>query len=254
MMVLALAGCSRTPTARPSREPIPGTIRNSFHFDLHHPKKDESLSSLSRDFGVPIGVLSYINGLHADDRLPRGKAIKVPFWEELFRGPPLRPDMPQLMWPVLGGVLTSPFGPRWGRQHSGIDIRAAVGEPIFASHGGRVVFVGNQGGYGNVVELETRELSTFYAHLSHAVVRKGQRVAQGDLLAFAGASGNVTGPHCHFEVRLPQSSTARAPNNTARAPIDPSGFFPRGPLLARVPTKRPVRSARLERASRRRSG
>jgi hypothetical protein len=71
--------------------------------------------------------------------------------------------------------------------------------------------------------------------------------AQGDLLAFAGASGNVTGPHCHFEVRLPH-------NSTARAPIDPSGFFPRGPLLARVPAKRPVRSARLEKASRRRAG
>lgn len=247
MILLALAGCSRTPFIRPSREPIPGAIKNSFHFDLYHPKKGDTLASLSREFGVPAGVLAYVNGLGVGERLPKGRAIKVPFWEELFRGAPLQSDMPQMMWPVLGGSLTSPFGERWGRMHSGIDIRAGIGEPIFAAHSGRVAFVGAKGGYGNVVELETRKLSTVYAHLSRAVVRPGQRVAQGDLVAFAGATGHVTGPHCHFEIRLARGSAGRMP-------IDPSGFFPRGPSLARVTTKRAVRSARLERASRRRAG
>lgn len=221
---LALSGCERVRVLRPRPEPLPGVIRNHFHYDLHHPRKGETLASMSRDFGIPVGVLAYVNGLRPQERLPKGKPVKVPFWEELFKGRPTQVGLPQLMWPVLGGAVTSRYGFRWGRRHLGIDIRAAIGEPVFAAHSGRVVFSGVQSGFGTIVQLKSPALTTYYAHLSRTMVRDGERVAQGDLVGFAGNSGNTTGPHCHFETRV--STGTGEPR-----PINPIQFFPRAPLV-----------------------
>lgn len=223
-VLLVLPGCERSRVLRPRREPLPGVIRNHFHYDLHHPRKGETLGSISRDFGIPVGVLAYVNGLRPTERLPKGRPVKVPFWEELFKGRPTQEGLPQLMWPVLGGGITSGYGFRWGRRHTGIDIRAAVGEPVFAAHTGRVVFSGEQGGYGTVVQLKSPALTTYYAHLSRTMVRVGERVAQGDLVGFAGDSGNTTGPHCHFETRINN-------HKSELKPINPIQFFPRAPLV-----------------------
>lgn len=222
--LVILSGCERVRLLRPRKEPLPGAIRNHFHYDLHHPRKGETLTSIGRDFGIPVGVLAYVNGVRPQERLPKGVPVKVPFWEELFKGRPTRVGLPQLMWPVLGGGITSRYGFRWGRRHTGIDIRAAVGEPVFAAHAGRVVFSGVQGGYGTVVQLRSSVITTYYAHLSRTMVREGERVAQGDLVGFAGNSGNTTGPHCHFETRVSEGSGEPRP-------INPVHFFPRAPTV-----------------------
>lgn len=108
------------------------------------------------------------------------------------------------IWPAKG-VLTSPYGWRWGRMHKGIDIAAPVGTPIVAAAPGKVVTAGwNDGGYGNLVEVEHADGSvTLYAHNNRILVRVGQQVRQGQQIAEMGSTGFSTGPHSHFEVHLP---------------------------------------------------
>lgn len=124
--------------------------------------------------------------------------------------PPLSPDryLPDrpaqfngYMWPAAG-VLTSGYGPRWGRMHRGIDIAGPTGTPIVAAASGEVVSAGwNSGGYGNMIDIRHADGSmTRYAHNSKLLVRKGQWVEQGERISLMGSTGNSTGPHLHFEV------------------------------------------------------
>lgn len=116
-------------------------------------------------------------------------------------------DVPTVQVPA--GPVTSAFG--WRRDpitgalrfHQGIDLRAAFGEAVTAAAAGRVVFSGEQGGYGTTVVIEhDNGIQTRYAHLSSALVRAGEIVKAGDILGRAGSSGRSTGPHLHFEVTV----------------------------------------------------
>lgn len=116
--------------------------------------------------------------------------------------PPVTTPGGALSWPVAG-PMTSPFGPRWGRMHQGIDIGAALGAPISAAAGGIVSFAGTQGGYGNIVVIEhPGGLATAYAHQSRIVAVVGQVVSRGQLVGYVGSTGHSTGPHLHFETRI----------------------------------------------------
>ena len=110
------------------------------------------------------------------------------------------------------GTISSGYGMRRGRMHKGIDIAAPIGTPIVAAASGEVIFAGwNTGGYGNLVKLRHPDGSvTFYAHNNRVMVRNGQRVRQGQLIAEMGSTGRSTGPHLHFEIR-PNGSTAINP-------------------------------------------
>src|SRR5215210_1072851 len=106
------------------------------------------------------------------------------------------------VWPVHG-VLTSGFGWRWGRMHEGIDLAVASGTPVVASAAGVVIVAGWTGGYGNLVVVDHGGgISTAYGHNTSVTVGVGQRVAQGQLIAYSGSTGHSTGPHVHFEVRI----------------------------------------------------
>ncbi len=101
------------------------------------------------------------------------------------------------------GFKTSSFGSRWGRMHNGLDIGSAMGTPIYASDGGEVIYSGWMSGYGYLVQINHKNgYVTYYAHCSKLHVKVGEQVAQGDLIADIGSTGNSTGPHLHFEVRL----------------------------------------------------
>jgi murein DD-endopeptidase MepM/ murein hydrolase activator NlpD len=115
--------------------------------------------------------------------------------------PPSMNGLQKYVWPAQG-TFTSGYGPRWGRMHRGIDIAAPVGTPVVASAPGVVVTAGwNDGGYGNLVEIRHPDGSlTLYAHNSRIVVRKGEVVNQGELIAAMGSTGRSTGPHTHFEI------------------------------------------------------
>ncbi|RKO65562.1 M23 family metallopeptidase [Desulfofundulus salinus] len=106
----------------------------------------------------------------------------------------------RLAWPTVGAI-ESPFGPRWGRLHAGVDIAAGTGAPVRAAESGRVTSAGWNGGYGLMVEVYHGDgVVTRYAHLSRIEVRVGQRVERGQLLGRVGSTGSTTGPHLHFEV------------------------------------------------------
>lgn len=116
------------------------------------------------------------------------------------------PAVPKLKFPVPRGVLTSPFGFRWGVFHKGLDIAAPVGQPVLACGDAQVLFTGrkeNFGKYGRIVLLDHgKGVYTQYAHLDQIHVKKGQKVKRGQKIATVGNTGNTTGPHLHLEVRV----------------------------------------------------
>jgi len=99
--------------------------------------------------------------------------------------------------------VTSGFGMRWGRMHTGIDIAVPTGTPVHAAAAGTVVYSGWMSGYGFLVAVDHGNgLATAYAHNSSLLVRVGDHVAQGQVISLSGSTGHSTGPHVHFEVRV----------------------------------------------------
>lgn len=118
------------------------------------------------------------------------------------------------IWPVNGGV-TSPYGPRWGRMHTGIDIDGYTGQPIVASKDGVVVLAEYYSGYGNAVVIDHGGgYATLYGHMSRFAVRNGESVEQGEIIGYVGCTGSCTGDHLHFEVRVNGD------------PVDPMPYLP----------------------------
>jgi murein DD-endopeptidase MepM/ murein hydrolase activator NlpD len=132
----------------------------------------------------------------------------------------------QLQMPVREARLTQPFGctalaiEPWSSEcpshhfHSGIDLAGALDTPILAATSGEVRLGRERGGYGlYIVIVRDPRLSTLYAHLDLPLVQSGDMVAAGQAIALMGSTGNSTGPHLHFEVRI------------AGVPVDPLPFL-----------------------------
>ncbi len=101
------------------------------------------------------------------------------------------------------GAIVSAFGSRWGRIHEGIDLGAAYGSPVVAAESGKVIRAGWYSGYGKCIDISHGGgLVTRYAHLSKISVSVGQSVQRGQIIGAVGSTGNSTGPHLHFEVRV----------------------------------------------------
>ncbi len=112
-----------------------------------------------------------------------------------------------------GGLLTQ----RFHAWHSGVDFGIPVGTAVTATHSGTVIFAGwSTVGYGNLVIIQNGAFITYYAHLSAFNVIEGQAVGAGSIIAFSGNTGNSTGPHIHYEVRIND------------VPVDPLTFESRG--------------------------
>ena len=107
----------------------------------------------------------------------------------------------------LEGEITSRFGPRnpevptVPKYHTGIDIARVVGTVVISAMEGTVELVSGEGSYGNHVKITNGDVSTLYAHCSKIYVKAGDYITQGQEIAEVGATGNVTGPHLHFEIR-----------------------------------------------------
>ena len=108
-----------------------------------------------------------------------------------------------LVNPLHSGYrLSSPFGPRGGRLHKGIDMASSLNTPVFATADATVKFSGTQRGYGNVVVLDHGGgYETYYAHLNRRLVTVGQTISRGDRIALMGNTGRSTGVHLHYEIR-----------------------------------------------------
>lgn len=122
--------------------------------------------------------------------------------------PPAYGGSGRLAWPVSPRTpITSPFGPRWGRLHAGIDLGAPTGTPITASEAGRVSLLWHTPGgrYGNYLCIQhAARLSSCYADLSRFAggIRAGASVRRGELVGYSGCTGRCFGDHLHYEVRL----------------------------------------------------
>jgi len=192
----------------------------------HIVKKGETLATIANQYQVSTQdivkqnpVLSSANGiLYVGQILKIPKKIKVEGQDKAVSqtksavkvATKQKPDSfsstktPLLSWPVLG-VLTSKYGPRWGTVHRGIDIwhPDEFKTPIKAALSGIVIEAGWFGGYGNYVKMDHGNgVVTLYAHLRRITVKVGEHLARGANLGYMGQSGDATGPHLHFEVRI----------------------------------------------------
>lgn len=151
-----------------------------------------------------VHQISYINGVEQSRELISENILEAVVDKKVIVGTKVIPDRGtgSFAWPAVGGYVSSQMGPRWGRNHDGIDIARPSNYTIKASDNGRVVFTGWDGTYGQKVVINHNNgYETVYAHLSSITVSVGQTVAQGQQVGIMGSTGRSTGVHLHFEVR-----------------------------------------------------
>ncbi len=106
-------------------------------------------------------------------------------------------------FPLPGAKVISPYGQRGGRMHTGTDLKTKANDKIYAAFDGEVVFSDRFSGYGNLVRINHGNgFETYYAHNSKNLVKKGQHVKAGQVIALVGQTGRATTPHLHFETRI----------------------------------------------------
>lgn len=160
----------------------------------------------------------------------------VSFFALGFQAPPRPPALEAFHGVVVpGSVMSLPFGCTsfdWepvdsdcpeGHFHSGIDLAAAAGTPVYAPFAGEVLHVGPAGGCGTHVTVRHRPgLETLYCHLLEASVQPGDRIGAGDRIGSVGSTGNSTGPHLHLEVHVNGRAVDPSPW-LAQPPADDQG-------------------------------
>ena len=175
---------------------------------FYHVQRGDSIWKIAQRFNVASTEIISTNGIDDPARLRIGQELFIPGMEAVrasryvLVGPDgkLRRAFDR---PVSGGWISSRFGPRWGRLHAGLDIAVPTGTIVRAAADGIVTFSGSNGGYGLLVRIDHGDgVETRYAHNSRLVVKAGQRVKRGQIIAYSGNTGNSTGPHLHFEIRL----------------------------------------------------
>jgi murein DD-endopeptidase MepM/ murein hydrolase activator NlpD len=174
--------------------------------------KQDRLAGVREDKDAALAHMAHLQALSASlaDRIRAAQSASPSPVAPVSTG---APSAAGFVWPVHG-VLTSYFGWRWGRMHEGIDLAVGSGTPVVASAAGTVIVAGWMGGYGNLVVIDHGNgIATAYGHNSGITVGYGQQVAQGQLIAYSGNTGNSTGPHVHFEVRV------------NGMPVDPLGYL-----------------------------
>jgi murein DD-endopeptidase MepM/ murein hydrolase activator NlpD len=186
----------------------------------------ESLWAIARRHDTSVNALMSLNGLQ-NDRLQVGQTLRIVPGVDLgaARDPAFgpRPDALQggMVWPLVGSI-TSRFGYRRLRiggtnMHYGLDIDGNTGDPIRSATPGTVTFSGWRGGFGKLVIVTNGDTEYFYAHASALLVSEGETVTPGQIIAHVGSTGNVTGPHLHFEIRVDGTAIDPLPILEARA-------------------------------------
>jgi lipoprotein NlpD len=197
---------------RASTRPMPPPARSPSIGHIVRP--GQTLWGIAREHGVSVAALIRANRLGPEAKLRVGQHLGLPLSEvpEGSQEPPsladivLEPPPPtpfvQFARPVPGAVA-SPFGPRGVAWHGGVDLRAEQGSPIRAAAAGMVISSGWERAYGRVVKIwHLRDLMTVYAHNLENLVKVGDWVEQGQVIATVGSTGRASAPHLHFEIRL----------------------------------------------------
>jgi murein DD-endopeptidase MepM/ murein hydrolase activator NlpD len=169
-----------------------------------------SLQFQLAEHGFPSAGFDGIFGRHVDRALRRFQeyagltvdGVAGPATLAALRKRPAVLPLP-LAWPLTKPVLGDRFGPRGDRWHAGIDLPAPLGTPAYSARGGEVVWAGWRDGYGLLVTVaHGHGERSMYAHLSRIDVRVGVWIGRGVRVGLIGATGDATGPHLHFEVRM----------------------------------------------------
>jgi murein DD-endopeptidase MepM/ murein hydrolase activator NlpD len=193
---------------------------------FHVVKPGENLFRIGKAYGLTYEELARANGIRDPRQIVTGQKIFIPGAKRQFAVEVITPDdgstpgnaanlEAEFLWPVSGS-LNSGFGPRGSSFHDGVDIAAPEGTPIRAVEHGEVIYSDRLRGYGNMVIIRhAGGIVSVYAHNQENLVRDGQQVARGEVIAYVGSTGRVTGPHLHFEIRK---------NNLAQ---DPMLYLPR---------------------------
>jgi murein DD-endopeptidase MepM/ murein hydrolase activator NlpD len=180
---------------------------------LYTVQKGDDLASIAEAFGTTQKVIQAENGLRWWwNHLSVGDVIFIPGvkpllmpkeWKDYFSkrgqfGDPLG------RWAAINSAYATRTDPITGEQrhHNGVDLKAKYGDSVYSAAGGRVIFTGVSGGYGNLIIIaHGNGMTTYYGHLSKIIAKKDQKIRRGVLIGKVGATGRVTGPHLHFEIR-----------------------------------------------------
>ncbi len=200
----------------------------------HTVEKGQTLYTISRVYDVPLKDIEKANGINDPSAIKPGEELFIPGAQKTMNVPPTaeqnnvqqpypiqhepvkHANMKSIyynknahsipgvfIWPVRGTV-TQDFNTSNGDRHDGIDIKAQTGTPILAAAAGTVIYSNDTiKGYGDMVIIKHNDgFVTVYAHNAVNLVKQGQEVKQGEIIAKVGRTGYTTGPHLHFEIRL----------------------------------------------------
>jgi len=176
----------------------------------HKVRSGENLGIIAKKYSTTTTELQKVNGLKNSKIYP-GQELKVS-GSTLTPKISARPSAGNLdfYWPIQWkgvnsswGYRTHPVSGKRGSFHTGVDLKAGMNTPVKAAESGRVRIAGWLRGYGKTVVIDhPNGYSTWYAHLDKIEVKAGQKVDKTTKIAESGQTGNVTGPHLHFEVRI----------------------------------------------------
>ncbi len=225
------------PSRQAAAQPV-STRRVVAQDKLYQVRGGDTLYSISRSTGVPVTNIASANNLRAPYALnigqqllipqaPTGTAVSRPApaltasapsnVEEIARNASYTPppaatsSVSMFEWPVRGAIISEYGSGNLGRRNDGVNIAAPVGSPVRAAADGQVVYRGSElEGFGNLLLVKHKDgFVTAYAHNDAMLVKKGDQVRKGQLIAKVGATGAVTTPQLHFEIR--QESNAVDP-------------------------------------------
>ena len=174
----------------------------------HQVVAGETVYHIAQQYGVSVSRLMAANGISDPRDMRVGQTLVIPgSYRTASVAGGVHPytgerASRQFSWPVAHGMVSSGFGMRNGAMHSGVDISAPAGTPVYAADSGVVIFSGTLHGYGNTVIIRHDDgYVTVYGHNERNIVVEGERVAGGQQIGAIGRSGRTTGANLHFEVR-----------------------------------------------------
>lgn len=210
LAAVVVAGCASSSRKRQS------TINPK----VHVVRRGETLWRISQRYGTTVTALQRANHISDPTALRAGQRLKIPSRTRVSAStktgtwtgsnPKGHSPSARLAWPLQARV-SSGFGKRGRANHDGIDLPAPSGTPIRAAESGRVVHSDSRlAGYGNMIIIKhAGKVSTVYAHNRANLVKVGEFVKKGQVIAEVGRTGRTTAPHLHFEVR--EDGRARNP-------------------------------------------
>lgn len=153
-----------------------------------------------------VADVTYVDGEIADRKVISETVLSEPTTKVVLVGTkplPKKAATGTFRRPVGSATISSNYGYRRSGFHTGVDFALRKGSPVYASDGGTVSFSGWKGGYGYLVIINHGNgMQTYYAHNSKLLVSRGDKVGKGEQIAKVGSTGNSSGPHVHFEVRV----------------------------------------------------